>query len=68
MNRNIIAIEYCYTPEQIEKIRREAVIEERQRIKKIITRKWKMFLEDVKLFIGTFSFIMACAIVTWVLL
>lgn len=68
MNRNIIAIEYCYTPEQIEKIRREAAIEERQRIKRTIENKWKMFLEDVKLFIGTFSFIMACAVATWFLL
>lgn len=68
MNRNIIAIEYCYTPEQIEKIKREAVLEERRKIKRNIERKWKSFLDDVKLTIGTFSFIIACAIVTWILL
>lgn len=68
MNRKIVAVEYCYTPEQIERIRRESAFEERQRIKKNIEKKWNMFLDDVKLFIGTFSFIMACAIATWFLL
>lgn len=68
MRGKVVAIERCYTIDQIEEIRREAAIEERQRIKRSIEKKWKMFIEDVKLFIGTFSFILACAVATWFLL
>lgn len=68
MRGKTIAIEYCYTPEQIDEIRREAAIEERRRIKKAITQKWKEIIEDIKLTVGMFAFIMTCAIFTWFLL
>lgn len=59
-------IEYCLTANQIAEIRSEAKKEERQRIERIQERKRKERIEDLKLIVGTFVFIVACAIAAWV--
>ena len=64
MKSNVVA--YCLTANQIEEIRAEAKKEERQRIEKIQERKRKERIDDLKLIIGTFVFIVACAIIAWV--
>ena len=64
MKSNVVA--YCLTANQIAEIRAEAKKEERQRIEKIQERKRKERIDDLKLIIGTFVFIVVCAIVAWV--
>ena len=64
MKSNVVT--YCLTANQIAEIKAEAKKEERRRIEKIQERKRKERIDDLKLIIGTFVFIVACAIVAWV--